>query len=72
MSEKPLAEKIEKDGKPFWKSKRFYATLLTAVLPLIPPVADFAAKYPEMYSAILAAVFGWVGLKTVEPIKFRK
>lgn len=58
-----------KEGKVFWKSKRFYTTLLTAVLPLIPPVADFARNYPEVYSGILAAVFGWVGLKTTQSVR---
>jgi hypothetical protein len=66
-----MSEDKNPEGKPFWKSKRFYATLLTAVLPLVPPIADFAAKYPEMYSAILAAVFGWVGLKTTEPVRLK-
>jgi len=59
------------EAKPFYKSKRFYVTLLTAILPLIPPVASFARNYPEMYSAALAAVFGWVGLKTVGPMKLK-
>lgn len=66
-----MSEENKPEGKPFWKSKRFYTTLLTAILPLVPPVADFAAKYPEMYSAILAAVFGWVGLKTIEPVRLK-
>lgn len=57
--------------KPFYKSKRFYVTLITAVLPLIPPVASFAQSYPEMYSGILAAAFGWVGLKTVGPVSLK-
>lgn len=63
-----MSEK-KKDGKVFWKSKRFYTTLLTAVLPLIPPVADFAKNYPEVYGAIMATVFGWVGLVTKEPVR---
>lgn len=70
-NEKSLTENQPAEAKPFWKSKRFYTTLVTAILPLVPPVADFASKYPEVYSAVLAAVFGWVGLKTTQPMKFK-
>jgi len=56
----------------FWKSKRFYVTILTAILPLIPPVGVFAASYPELYASAIALVFGWVGLKTTRPISFKK
>lgn len=62
---------MDQKAKPFWKSKRFYITFITAVLPLIPPVASFARNYPEMYSGIMAALFGWVGLKTVGPMSLK-
>jgi len=66
-----LTEKITTEETKWYKSKRFYTTMITAMLPLIPPVADLASKYPEVYSAVLAAMFGWVGLKTKRPISFK-
>lgn len=57
------------EGKPFWKSKRVFVAAFTAAVPYLPYIGPFAAAYPEAFSGILAAVFGWVGLATVEPIK---
>jgi hypothetical protein len=69
--EKTKKAESEKSGTPWYKSKRFYVTLLTALLPMLPPVAAFAGAYPEVYSFILSAAFGYVGVKTTQKIKFK-
>lgn len=58
-------------GKPWYMSKRFYTTILTALLPVIPGAGEFIAAYPELYSSLLSALFGYVGIKTTQPILFK-
>lgn len=57
------------EAKAFWKSKTFWASMLTAVLPLIPPVGAWAAANPEIYSAALAALFSALRVRTKVPVK---
>ena len=59
-------------NKPWYKSKTFWASIVTAVLPVIPGVAPVIALYPEAYSAVLGAVFGALRITTKEPIVIRK
>jgi hypothetical protein len=56
---------------PVWKSKRFYVTLLTAIIPYLPYVGPWAAANPEAYSAVLAALFGAVGVATTKPLSLK-
>lgn len=56
------------DPKPFYASKTFWASLITAVLPLIPPVGAWAAANPQIYSAALAVIFGALRISTKQPI----
>lgn len=60
------------DSKQFWKSKTFWASLVTAVLPVFPPVAVLIAANPEAYSAVLGAVFGALRITTVAPLSVKK
>lgn len=61
------------DSKQFWKSKTFWASFLTGVLPLIPPVGAVIAANPEAYSAILGAVFGALRITTSgKPLTVKK
>ena len=60
------------DNKPWYASKTFWASVVTAVLPVIPGVAPVIALYPEAYSAVLGAVFGALRITTKEPIVIRK
>lgn len=60
------------DSKQFWKSKTFWASLVTAVLPVFPPVGVLIAANPEAYSAILGAVFGALRVSTGKPLVLKK
>lgn len=52
------------ETKPFWQSWTFYASIITAIAPVIPPIAVFAAANPQLYHAILAALFMGLRAKT--------
>lgn len=62
----------QSEGKPFYKSKRFWTTIITAALPYIPYVGPWALAHPEALTGVLALVFGWVGVKTTEPVQFKE
>jgi len=66
-----LLDATPKEAKAFWKSKRFWTTVVTAVAPLIPPIGAWAAVNPEAYSAILATLFGYVGVATKGPVTIK-
>jgi len=51
---------VEQNTKYFWKSKTFWVSLATIVLPVIPPVAAFRLANPSAYDAALALLFGVV------------
>lgn len=47
-------------SKEFWKSRTFWVAIITAVMPLIPPVAVFQAANPALYNAALSLLFGGI------------
>lgn len=59
-------------SKQFWKSKTFWAALLTAVLPVVPPVGLWIAANAEAYSAILSVVFAALRVTTSSPVTLTK
>lgn len=63
---------MDDSNKPWYQSKTFWASIVTAVLPVIPGVAPVIALYPEAYSALLGAVFGALRITTTAPLTLRK
>lgn len=47
-------------GKEFWKSKTFWMSVLTALIPLVPPVAAFQVANPALYNAALSFLYGGI------------
>lgn len=63
---------MENEGKEFWKSKTFWASVVTAVLPVIPPVGTWIAANTEVYSVLLGFVFSTLRIKTKVPVVLSK
>lgn len=58
------------DKKPFFKSKRFWSAVITAVAPWVPYVGPWIAANPELYAALMAGLFGSVGAVSEKKLKF--
>lgn len=56
------------DKKQFWKSKTFWLSLCTAVLPLIPQLAPLCT--PEVMSAA-GVLFGVLRTVSGKPLKLK-
>lgn len=59
------------DSKVWWESKTLWVSVITAVLPLIPPFAPFIAANPGILTA-LGAVFAALRVTTDSPVRLRK
>lgn len=55
------------------KSKRFWFTvffaLFNTLMTFFPAVKALVENNPEIYSWILTTIFGYVGVRTVKPLK---
>ncbi len=60
------------ESKAWYASKTFWASVVTAVVPLIPGVSPFIAANPEAYSAILGVVFGALRIQTAKPLVLKR
>lgn len=47
----------EKTNKVFWKSKTFWASILTGALGYIPGVKEFLVANPEIVTTALGVIF---------------
>ncbi len=63
----PMSEPLP-DSKPPWESKTMWAGLLTALIPLFPPVSLWVAANPALYSALLGAIFAGLRLVTKDKV----
>jgi len=60
------------ESKEFYKSKTFWASVVTAVLPVIPPVGAWITANPQLYSLAMGTIFGWLRIKTDVPVVLKK
>lgn len=60
------------ESKKFWKSKTFWASLITVFVPYFPPAAALVAANPEVVMTIVGAAFGALRIVTKEPLTIKK
>lgn len=64
-----MSRLLLEDDKPVYRSKSVWTGVITALLPLIPGVAQFIAEHPEIVTVVNGIVI--IGLRLITKVPIR-
>jgi hypothetical protein len=72
MEESKAPESLEAQAKSVFQSRTFWAAVLMAVAPVIPPVGALVAAYPDIAGLLAGLVTAGLRMATDKPVTVKR